>query len=388
MLASLGNRIGLVLLGFLGWLLVTFFAGLQAGLLVVIGIGFGAVLQGCRFGFTSAWRAFMLQKQTAGITGQMLLMALASLIAIPMIAGNPKEIYGAVAPIGWSLLIGAFVFGIAMQLADGCGSGSLNRAGEGAPLSWVVLPTFVFGSFVGASHQPAWVALGGPLDFLAADASQGLRVDLLQIFGLWPSMLITLGACLAVTWGFVAYSKRTEPSAHVHKGPQQGPFVRHWLIGGALLALLYGLHLAVAGQPWGIVYGLGLWGAKIAVGLGADLSADPFWSDPSHAQRVLDPVLWDITTLTNIGLLFGAMAASRWRVKADASKRPILPKHWVAGALAGLVLGYTSRLAFGCNIGGFLGGVASASLHGWVWFLAAYLGSMIGVRLRLRLQMP
>ncbi|MFM1827681.1 MAG: hypothetical protein RLY67_1062, partial [Pseudomonadota bacterium] len=34
MLASLGNRIGLVALGFLGWLLVTFFAGLQAGLLV------------------------------------------------------------------------------------------------------------------------------------------------------------------------------------------------------------------------------------------------------------------------------------------------------------------------------------------------------------------
>ena len=51
-------------------------------------------------------------------------------------------------------------------------------------------------------------------------------------------------------------------------------------------------------------------------------------------------------------------------------------------------MGYSARLAFGCNIGSFLGGVASASLHGWVWFVMAYLGSILGVRLRLRLAMP
>ena len=63
-----------------------------------------------------------------------------------------------------------------MQLADGCGSGTLYKAGSGSPLSFVVLPTFAFGSFLGASHQPAWVELGG----LPA-------VDLLA-FG-WPTAL-------------------------------------------------------------------------------------------------------------------------------------------------------------------------------------------------------
>jgi hypothetical protein len=39
---------------------------------------------------------------------------------------------------------------------------------------------------------------------------------------------------------------------------------------------------------------------------------------------------------------------------------------WVIGA--GLVLGYSARLAFGCNVGAYFSGIASGSLHGWVWF--------------------
>jgi uncharacterized protein len=46
------------------------------------------------------------------------------------------------------------------------------------------------------------------------------------------------------------------------------------------------------------------------------------------------------------------------------------------------LLGYGARLAFGCNIGAFFSGIASGSLHGWVWLAAAFLGSMAGVRLR------
>ena len=37
-------------------------------------------------------------------------------------------------------------------------------------------------------------------------------------------------------------------------------------------------NLIVSGQPWGVVYGLGLWGAKAAASLGVDLSASAFWS--------------------------------------------------------------------------------------------------------------
>jgi uncharacterized membrane protein YedE/YeeE len=54
------------------------------------------------------------------------------------------------------------------------------------------------------------------------------------------------------------------------------------------------------------------------------------------------------------------------------------------GLAAGLLLGYSSRLAFGCNIGVMVSGISTGSLHGWIWVPMAFLGSLIGVRVRRR----
>ncbi|HBM27478.1 MAG TPA: hypothetical protein DDZ92_01035, partial [Halomonas sp.] len=35
-----------------------------------------------------------------------------------------------------------------------------------------------------------------------------------------------------------------------------------------------------------------------------------------------------------------------------------------------------------CNIGAYFSGIASGSLHGWVWMVAAFAGNMAGVKLR------
>ena len=45
-------------------------------------------------------------------------------------------------------------------------------------------------------------------------------------------------------------------------------------------------------------------------------------------------------------------------------------------------MGYGARLAFGCNIGAFFSGVASTSLHGWLWIVCALGGTWAGVYLR------
>ncbi len=80
-------------------------------------------------------------------------------------------------------------------------------------------------------------------------------------------------------------------------------------------------------------------------------------------------------------MLFGAMAAA-------AASGPFARAAWpaagslVAAAVGGLLMGWGARLGFGCNIGAFVGGIASGSLHGWVWFLAALPGCLIGIRLR------
>jgi hypothetical protein len=298
---------------------------------------------------------------------------------------------GAVAPLTISLVLGAFLFGAAMQLADGCGSGTLYKAGAGSPLSFVVLPTFAFGSFLGASHQPAWIEAGG----LPA-------VDLL-VFG-WPTALaITVAGCGLVAWLAGRAARRTpgalqaSPQAVAQQLVRVGTasfvaaapprararWATRWWLGALLLALLYLTHLVIAGQPWGIVYGMGVWGAKAVSALGWDLSGDAFWGGAPHAQRLLDPILADVTSVTNIGLIYGAIAASRWNGAPELS----LPsgKRLIAAAIAGLVMGYSARMAFGCNVGAYLGGIASASVHGWVWFALAFTGSIVGVRIRRRI---
>ena len=57
-------------------------------------------------------------------------------------------------------------------------------------------------------------------------------------------------------------------------------------------------------------------------------------------------------------------------------------KSLAAAVVGGLMLGYGARIAYGCNIGAYFSGIASSSVHGWVWFAAAFVGNVLGTRLR------
>lgn len=67
------------------------------------------------------------------------------------------------------------------------------------------------------------------------------------------------------------------------------------------------------------------------------------------------------------------------------SGKPLTGRQWAAVLVAGFLLGYSSRLAFGCNVGAMVSGISTGSLHGWIWVVLAFAGSLIGVRLRRRL---
>jgi uncharacterized membrane protein YedE/YeeE len=373
------QRLLLILPALFAWIAITWLAGIRTGLLLLLGLGFGAALSGARFGFATGWRTLIQDRDPWGMTGQMVLLALCALLAFPLLDRASEEIVGALAPITWGLMLGALVFGFTMQLADGCGSGTLYKAGASSPTSWAVLPAFVVGSFFGASHLRAWTELGGPLR-IVGHSQPDEPVDLIGQIGLGPALFVTIGMCTLIALISIAVTARQRWA----RGESLPPIPKRWLWGGVAIALAYAAHLIVAGQPWGIVYGLGLWGAKIASAVGVDLSQDSFWGTAPHAERLLEPILWDVTSVTNIGLLYGALIADRWNLKSFQKPRWPAASALVISIAAGLVMGYSSRLAFGCNVGGYLGGIASASLHGWVWFACAFLGSMVGVRARAR----
>ena len=330
----------------------------QAALLLV-GLGLGAALAGARFGFTTGWRQLIEQRDPRGAAGQALLLALASLAALPLL-GQFSELHPALGPPSVSLLVGAFVFGLTMQIADGCGSGTLYKAGLGVPLNMGILPLFALGSFLGSVHLDGWLALG-----------QAAPVSLAGHFGTGGALLLTLALlalCLAAVRLWVGAGKAW--------------IDRRWVWGAVALAVLATLNLLLAGQPWGVVYGFGLWAAKVSVGLGLfDPAANAFWSQAGHAQRLTQTVLLDVTTITNIGILGGALWVS---ARTPSAEKPLTAQQWALGLAAGFVMGYSSRLAFGCNVGAMLSGISTGSLHGWIWLPLAFAGTLVGVRVRRR----
>lgn len=329
----------------------------RQSVLLLVGVGMGAALAGARFGFTTGWRQLIEQRNPQGVAGQVLLLALASLAALPLL-GQFSELHAALGPPSVSLLVGAFVFGLTMQIADGCGSGTLYKAGLGVPLNMGILPLFALGSFWGSVHLDSWLALG-----------QMAPISLTDQLGTSGTLGLTLALLAAVL-----------VATRLWVGAGQTWFDKRWMVGAVALAVLATINLLLAGQPWGVVYGFGLWAAKGAVALGLfDPAGNGFWGQAGNAQRLTQTVLMDVTTITNIGILGGALWVS---AKAHADSKPLTTQQWVIGLVAGFVMGYSSRLAFGCNIGAMLSGISTGSLHGWIWVPMAFAGTLIGVRVR------
>jgi hypothetical protein len=156
---------------------------------------------------------------------------------------------------------------------------------------------------------------------------------------------------------------------------------RNYVIGGIVIGLLTIAVFVAGGHPWSVTFGFTVWGAKIAALVGVDFSQAAFWQWEGPKRALQESVLSDTSSLTDFGMIFGAMAAA-------AAMKPFARTAWpplgslLAAAVGGLLMGWGARLGFGCNIGAFVGGVASGSLHGWVWFVMALLGSTVGIRLR------
>jgi uncharacterized protein len=343
-------------------------AGPRSALLLAIGLGFGLTLEGLRFGFAGPWRAMLLERDCRGLIAQFMAIALCAVVMFPLLASAPLELNGAHAPVGFAMIAAAFVFGVAMQIVMGCGSGVLVNAGSGNFNAMIALPGFIAGSFIGSLHLNWWTSLGA------------LPVYSLQsLLGNGTGLLLTLlGLGLL---GSVAVLRAT-PGKRM-------PARRLWWA-ALLIAALAVLNLIVAGQPWGVVYGLGLWGAKISQAGGMDLALYSAWSAPANAERLTQSLFTDVTSLTNIGLMMGALVIMQWRrAAANGRGEPQVtnsrPWQWLMMLLAGLVLGYSARIAFGCNVGAYFSGISSGSVHGWVWFGAAFIGSALGIRLRNRL---
>ena len=354
---------------------------LRQSLFFITGIGLGLSLMHAMFGFTGGWRMFIREQRSVGVRAQIILLMVLSLLFFPIIGDVFPELksHAALGQVGVSVLIGAFLFGIGMQLGGGCGSGTLFTVGQGQTDMLITISFFIVGATIGSYHLPWWLSL----------PNIG-KVSLVTEFGGWlPALLIQLVVLFGL-YKFVSLldkkrnnqlqSFSTQPKAeNIIEQLVHGPWPIWWGVIG--LAIFAFITFIMAGYPWSITFAFGLWGAKIWSALGGDVANWAYWSAGYPAKALNQSVLADITSVMNFGIIFGALLAAALAGKfAPAGK--IKSKRIITAVIGGLLLGYGARLAFGCNIGALVGGISSGSLHGWLWLVAAFAGSFIGLKIR------
>jgi uncharacterized protein len=347
--------------------------------LYILGAALGLVLYHAAFGFTSAWRVFIADRRGEGLRAQMLMLALASALFFPVLAAGSlfgQPVSGLVSPAGLSVVFGAFIFGIGMQLGGGCASGTLYTVGGGSTRMLITLAAFIVGSTVGSAHLHWWTALPSLP-----------RISFVELWGPWVALVVHLVVFAAIAAITIVLEKRRHGRLlTAGPAPREGlaRFLRGpWPIvaGAVALALLNFATLALAGRPWGITSAFALWGSKLAAGLGFDVASWPYWSAPGRMAELQASVFNDVTSVMDFGIIVGALLAAALAGRFSPTWRVPL-RSAVAAIIGGLLLGYGARLAYGCNIGAYFSGIASGSLHGWVWLVAAFFGNVLGTRVR------
>ncbi|MBU8905796.1 YeeE/YedE family protein [Desertibacillus haloalkaliphilus] len=350
------------------------------GILFIIGLLLGATLLYARFGFTSAFRRLTSVGNGQGIQAHMLMLAIAStLFAIILSTGfsfTGNDPTGYVSPVGISVLLGAFLFGIGMQLGNGCASGTLYNVGGGASAMILTLLFFIVGSTLGAYHFTFWVEETPSLPAISLAESTGLGY-----LGAW---FVQIVAFIVIYWITVQIAKKKRPPMMKPLPTTTGlkKVLRgSWPLFAAaiILALLNALVLTIRGTPWGITSAFALWGGKTLMATGVDVTTWGYFSG-ANEEALSTTVLADTTSVMNFGIILGAFISASFQ----GTFKPKKITRGVAGAaiVGGLLMGYGSRLAFGCNIGAYFGGIASFSLHGWAWAIMALLGTFLALSLR------
>ncbi|MFD2181377.1 YeeE/YedE family protein [Rhodoplanes azumiensis] len=356
-------------------------SGWRFAALWIVGALLGVALYHAAFGFTHGFRVLFIERRSAHVRAQMLLLGTTVLLFYPLLAAGGvlgQPVRGFVFPAGLEVALGAFLFGIGMQLGGGCASGTLYTAGGGSTRMLVTLASFVVGATLATFTWEHWHVLPS-LPPIGA----------VQTLGLWPALAGTLTILGLVWWGAARLERarhgRVEPilrrpsrsdTASLLRGPW--PFA----VAALAIAVLELATLLIAGRPWGITQAFALWGSHAVDRLGLD---DPtfwaFWEEPTRADALLRPLSADITTVMDVGLIVGALLAAGLAGRFAPTLRVPLP-HVLAAIVGGLLLGFGAIMATGCNISAYVSGIASGSLHGWLWIVAALPGNWVGTKLR------
>ena len=351
---------------------------------VLIGLGFGIFLQKGRFCFTSAFRDFIAAKDTRvlrGIFYSILTMMLGVTIAYNFGIGVdnlwlPK--------FGLSSIIGGFVFGIGMVYGGGCASGTLYRAGEGYLYYWFMLIFVALGYILFAILFPIFFL---PYYYIPLQVFDGASL-IPSLNGFSPIIPIII-----ITVMLFIYLKNRSPSNLKNENNVNDVNVKSSIISlkslkGEWNIKYCGIGLGILSTLWFVLWGVisvtgpqakwigllysGIFGSEIIEG-------SVYWSQVIFGGQGMSITI-DMVMLISLilGATLAALFSGEFRIRIP--KRNRIPN----AIIGGLLMGFGSRLAPGCNISNTLGGLSILSISGLIATLGLILGVYVATHIMFR----
>jgi uncharacterized membrane protein YedE/YeeE len=316
---------------------------------LTVGVLFGFILQRGQFCMNSAFRDTIFMKDFTMFRAYLIALV------IMIIGANMLEDIGTIVlkrqtfyPL--ANIIGGYIFGMGMVLAEGCGSGIIYRTGEGLLYAWVAV--FCFFISVGATAH----GILNPLLMFLKKESFTLSLSGKPNAALWE----LIGDGPAIKWSVISVLSLMLSSFILHGKPF---FVKRreglsWPLTGVLVGVM-GVVAFWASQ---------FWGGGFARGLGfATPTGDLFFTVLTGDAKSryfpiynLGPFRTTWAALYIIGVPLGSYASAKalkkfkWRIPGARQLVTIM-----AG---GIMMGFGAVLAGGCNIGQALTGFATLSI--------------------------
>ncbi len=355
----------------------------EASLNAAFGFIFGYILQRSRFCFAAGFRDVFMIRNTAVSRAILLLILLTSLgfFAVNFLRGGLLPDSGVIYPLGLHTIAGGLIFGFGMVIAGNCVSGCLMRMGEGYLMQWVTFIGLLLGSALGAWNLSFW----GPFSI------ESSPVIFIPDYLGWPGTIAFYASLIAALYILALWYERGSlkslrlealiPSslisglkASAHSIVSGGNW--SYTLGAVALALTGTLLFGLWGKPAGITSGL----THLAGWLSCRIIFFPcdwyYFTELIYleSRRIYleHPQLYFAFAIIT-GSLFASLLHCEFRIRWPKSAKFIL-----SALVGGTMLGYSSRVAMGCNFGGFWSGASSFSLHAWVFGLFILIGAYLG----------
>jgi uncharacterized membrane protein YedE/YeeE len=357
--------------------------GSDASVSLLMGLALGIAFERGRFCFFCIWRDAIDRNYNSGLTSIYTALAVGAIgytVLFALFTPNPEGTLppaAHIAPVGWPLVLAAFVFGIGMALSGACISGHIYRLAEGSLRAISGLVGTVIGFMV------AFITWNPLYEAGIRDAP---TIWLPNYLGYTGSLLITLAVLVTLT---IFALKRSDPKEQkriaqpaTNLAQLRENLVRKrwspWLTG--VIVGLVGVVAYLRVEPLGTTRQLNSWSQNLADSVGIRPESLAGMDTLSGCIGVIGEVVtnngWIILGLF-VAALASAISGNRFKFES------INVKNGVTALLGGVMLGWGAFTALGCTVGVLLSGIQGFALSGWVFLLFSFLGVFVGIKLKL-----